>query len=269
MSSKMYPALYICHGGGPMPVLGDPGHKELNVALKKNMKDIISAHGLPKSIAVVSAHYAKNSPEFGGAAQPGMYYDYGGFPRESYSFQYPAPGNPELAARMAAAVTGAGLKATVDPGKKYDHGVFIPLMLMRPEADIPIVPVCVLRSEDPAEHMAMGRALRPFREEGVFFIGSGASFHHFGNFGVPGAGKRFGDSLTALLCDDAISAEERTARMEKVESLNGFDEAQPRGAHEHLMPLLTLLGTAAGSAAKEVANINWMNTNPRHYLFEN
>ncbi|EPY26724.1 extradiol ring-cleavage dioxygenase class III protein subunit B [Angomonas deanei] len=269
-SRGMYPALFICHGGGPMPILGDPGHKPMVDKWKQHAQDIVAKYGKPTAIAVVSAHYNTSAPEVGGAGRPEMWYDYYGFPKEGYTIQYSAPGNPSLAQEMAQAMKDAGLKATANPSRRYDHGVFVPLLTMFPDADIPVIPVSVLAGDSPTEHMKMGTALRPFRERGVFFLGSGSSMHHFGNLGRKGAGTTFNNALTeALTKHEEWSGEERMAALAKVETFAGFDEAHPPGAHEHLMPLLTLLGTAAGNAAKEVANLPFISANVRHYLFEN
>jgi 4,5-DOPA dioxygenase extradiol len=265
---KLYPALYLCHGGGPMPLLGDPDHTAMVTKWKEHVKDILSRYGAPTAIAVVSAHYQTTAPEVGGCAQPEMYYDYGGFPREAYLIQYPAPGAPELAAKMVAEMQKAGLYASLNPNRKYDHGVFVPLMVMFENASIPVIPVCVLRSDDPVEHIKMGQALRSFREQGVLFVGSGSTMHHFDRFGVPNAGKRFGDAITAVLEDATLSKEDRLAKMAKIKSFDGFADAQPPRNHEHLMPLLTLFGTADGAPGREVANIPFYAANVRHYIFE-
>ncbi|EPY34215.1 catalytic LigB subunit of aromatic ring-opening dioxygenase [Strigomonas culicis] len=197
-----------------------------------------------------------------------MWYDYHGFPAAGYEVKYPAPGGPELAQRMVQALCAAGLPADANPRRPYDHGVFVPLLAMFPEADIPVVPISVLASDDPQAHMAMGAALRPFRAEGVFFFGSGATMHHFGNFRKKDAGKTFGDALTdALTRHPEWPQEQRRAALRQVGAMPGFREAQPDGAHEHLMPLLTLFGTSEGPA-KEVANLPFYAANVRHYLFE-
>ncbi|KAK7199842.1 Catalytic LigB subunit of aromatic ring-opening dioxygenase [Novymonas esmeraldas] len=267
--SSMYPALFIHHGGGPLPLLGDVGHVPMVTKWREHIKDIVARHGLPSAIAVVSAHYETDEPEVGGGARPEMLYDYYNFPPKSYELQYPAPGAPELAARMVESLQRAGLSATLNPRRKYDHGVFVPLTVMFEAAAIPVVPVSVLRSNDPLEHIKFGQALRPFREEGVFFLGSGASMHNSKRPRPLGAGTRFGDVVTAVLEDPNLSEAQRRAKMADVKSFDGFSEAQPPVAHEHLMPLLTLVGVADGTPAREVASFPFYDTNIRHYLFEN
>lgn len=265
----LYPALFICHGGGPLPLLGDADHAPLVKKWKEHVADITSRYGLPKAIAVVSAHYNTRTPEVGGCDAPTMFYDYGGFPPESYHLKYPAPGNPTLAAQMVEQLQKAGLSATLNLKKPYDHGVFVPLMIMFEKASIPVIPISVLRSDNPADHIKFGEALQSFREQGVFFLGSGSSMHHFGRFGVPNAGSRLGNAITAVLENKTISPTERIESMKSIESFDGFSDAQPQGAHEHLMPLLTLVGIAGGTTGREVASVPFYAANVRHYLFEN
>ena len=131
-----YPTVFINHGGGPMPLLGRQPD------LVHNMKEVVSKY-LPKekptAIVVISAHWESDPIKITSAPNPKMYYDYGGFPREAYEFQYPAPGSPTLAQRIHTLLGTAGLDSQLDGGRGYDHGVFIPLMIMYPEADIPVV----------------------------------------------------------------------------------------------------------------------------------
>lgn len=274
-AARRVPSLFICHGGGPMPLLNDPGHDTVVAAWRKHVADYYTGEGRrPAAIVVISAHYeTSGAVRVGGAARPKMLYDYGGFPRESYSIQYPAPGHPELADRMVGMLTAAGIKAELEPDRPFDHGVFVPLKIMFPDADIPVVPLSVLRSQDAAEHIKIGRALAALRGEGVLFLGSGSSAHNFGST-VPKAGTRFNDALTAIITDAALSAADRSAALSRYLELPGVAEAQRPGAAEHLTPLFTTLGTAGGNeAGREVANVllsfpplSW---NERHWLFDN
>ncbi|KAH9582194.1 Extradiol ring-cleavage dioxygenase [Trypanosoma melophagium] len=267
----LYPALFVTHGGGPLPLLGDPGHAALVDALKRHRKDLETRFGLPKKIVVISAHYETTSLSVGGGTQPKMLYDYYGFPAESYKLQYPAPGEPSLAKDIVDALKMEGIPADMDIHRPFDHGVFIPLMIMFPEAKIPVVPVSVLRSGDPAKHIKIGKALRSFRSRGVLFLGSGATMHNFSNFNKRNAGTKFGDSLSSVLCanDNVMSTEKRLEKMIHASEMDGFDEAQPRGALEHLMPLLTLVGVANGTRGEEVASVRVDGVNVRNYIFPN
>ncbi len=154
-------------------LLFDEGHAPLRAALKAHAAAVVEICGRPKAIAVVSAHWQARAPSVGGAAAPKMNYDYSGFPREAYELNYPAPGSPALARRIAQLLGGR-----VDADRAFDHGVFVPLMVMFPAADIAVVPIAVLESESAEEHFSMGRALRPLLDEGVLVIGSGSSTHN-------------------------------------------------------------------------------------------
>ncbi|CBH15611.1 hypothetical protein, conserved [Trypanosoma brucei gambiense DAL972] len=265
----VYPSLFVCHGGGPLPLLRDEGHKMLVDALKSHRKLLENRFGLPKAIVVISAHYETNTPKVGGAERPSLLFDYYGFPEESYKFRYPVPGNAPLAAAIVNALTVGGFHAEMEPERLLDHGVFVPLMIMFPEANIPVVPLSVLRSGDPAEHIRMGKALRPLRSDAVMFIGSGSTMHHFAHFNREEAGRKFGDALTSILCKNEVATlpEDRLKAMERVKTMEGFTEAQPLREHEHLMPLLTLVGAANGNIAEEVASISFGRANVRNYLF--
>nr|ACS87840.1 conserved hypothetical protein [Angomonas deanei] len=267
--AQVYPALFICHGAGPLPVLGAEGHVHMVDAWKAHVSSILKRYGNPRAIAVVSAHYQTAEAAVGGGAQPGMIYDYYNFPPAAYELRYPAPGDAALSARMVAALQKAGFStAAADPERGFDHGVFVPLLATFPDASIPVIPISVLASDDPAEHIRFGQALRPFREEGVLFIGSGSSFHHSQYYQVVDAGSRFGDALTTVLGDETLSKQQRLEKLAEVGAFDGFEEAQPPGRHEHLMPLLTLAGTANGAAAREAASIPFGLANAREYIFE-
>ena len=252
-----------------MPLLNHPSQHAAMREWKLHAQQFLT-NPKPKAIVVVSAHYETNGVvKVGSAAQPKMVYDYGGFPASTYTVKYPAPGNPELAARMVKLLTDAGIKAVEDPQRGFDHGVFIPLMFMAPEAEIPVVPLSVLVSQGASEHIAIGRALAPLRSEGVFFLGSGSSSHHFGSDGE-NQGNTFNNFLTQVVTNDEYTAEQRTKTLDKYLTFPGASEAQRQGAAEHLTPLFTVLGTAAGSMkGAEISNIIMGDWNQRHYLFEN
>ena len=286
IATTRYPALFICHGGGPLPVLGDPMHESLVDSWKQHRRDFFSDIA-PSAILLVSAHYETSSMKVGGAARPKMLYDYGGFPPESYKLQYPAPGEPALAAKAVELLTQAGVQAAVDADRAFDHGVFVPLMIMFPEATIPVVPVSVLRSQDPMEHMKVGAALSSLRDEGVLVIGSGSPSHNFATFGSKGVvGKVFNDKLEEVLTGPSLPAPEKIAELSRFLEWPKAEEAQVRGQAEHFTPLFTVLGTShhfapsiTGGATEEGAaqpdppqcifrgNLgNWYQT---HYLFPN
>jgi aromatic ring-opening dioxygenase catalytic subunit (LigB family) len=266
---KRLPALFIGHGGGPLPILdcSDP----LPPVWKQHIADLFPrtpaspdavAYSDVKAIVVVSAHYESHDERvrIGGAARPQMIYDYSGFPPESYKLQYPAPGSPQLAQRIAEALAKSGVPYAVDANRGFDHGVFVPLMVMFPEAKIPVVPVSILSHQDPRRHMDVGRALSALRDEGVFILGSGMSSHNFQYlFGqkqprLPIAGQRFHETLNAVFTapDGSISgAGAHTLRDSEMTTMLGFlswpdaHEAQTKGHADHFMPLFTCMGSSA------------------------
>ncbi|MSQ69542.1 MAG: dioxygenase [Gammaproteobacteria bacterium] len=246
------PVLYIPHGGGPLPVLGDANHRALTAFLQN-----IGAHlPRPKALLMVSAHWEEPIANVSSAAAPAMLYDYTGFPPESYQFQYPAPGDAALAHKILGLLSAQGIAAALNPARGFDHGVFVPLMLIHPAADIPVVQLSLLTSLDPAAHIALGRALAPLRAEGVLVIGSGLSFHNMQAFfsGAPEAGTRsaqFDDWLTQLLTAEGSTAAQQ-AGLEHWQDAPAARYCHPR--EEHLLPLHVCFGVASGASARAVRN---------------
>lgn len=158
--NKLMPVLYLPHGGGPMPLLGDPGHKELIDFLRKIPKELPS----PKAILMISGHWENDIAAISSSPNPQMIYDYGGFPAECYEYQYPAAGNPVLAQTVADCLEAHDIACTLDNQRGFDHGTFVPLMLMYPDANIPVVQLSLLQSLDPAKHIALGEAIASLRE---------------------------------------------------------------------------------------------------------
>ena len=168
-------ALYIPHGGGPMPVLGDPGHTELITYLEGLAGEL----GKPSAIVVVSAHWEEATPHITANPQPELYFDYYGFPPETYEYTYDAPGSVELAERLSRALAAADFDPVLDTERGFDHGMFIPLMLMYPDASIPVVQVSLVDGLDTETHIALGEALRPEIDGDVLVLGSGpVSYTH-------------------------------------------------------------------------------------------
>ncbi len=237
-SSTTLPATFIFHGGGPCFFMDwDPADEwdELRAALEGVLPSLPVQ---PSAILVVTAHWESREFAIASGATHDLMYDYGGFPPHTYQLTYPAPGDPQLAARIADLLATAGIAHRLDATRGWDHGVFIPLKVMRPAADIPVVALSVRADLDPTAHLELGRALRPLRDEGVLIVGSGASFHHFQNFGSPLA-KVFDDWLNEVaVAPDAVR---RTALA------NWTDAPAARVAHgreEHLVPLMVAAGAA-------------------------
>jgi 4,5-DOPA dioxygenase extradiol len=166
----MFPSLYISHGS-PMlalePGTSGPALARLAAALPK-----------PKAIVIVSAHWESSELLVGGNPQPETWHDFGGFPKALFEVQYPAPGNPQLAAEVAELLKADGLPARIDTQRPFDHGVWVPLSLMYPQADIPVVQVSLPTRGGPALQTRVGHALASLREHGVLLIGSGSITHN-------------------------------------------------------------------------------------------
>ena len=148
--------VYFSHGGGPLPILGDASHQ----AMVTFMRQLPSRLQKPDAILVISAHWEENNATLLGAKNPIMYYDYYGFPDKAYEITYSAPGDPELAHKIANILHKNNILHSIDNNRGFDHGLFIPLKLMYPEADIPSLQLSLLRGLDPESHIALGKALR-------------------------------------------------------------------------------------------------------------
>lgn len=238
------PLAFIPHGGGPWPFVdlgwGDqPGMDALAAYLR-------GVSGLPKTppkaLLVISAHWEEAVPTVMTAEAPPMLYDYYGFPPESYTLTWPAPGQPALAERVRALLGEAGFETAADAERGYDHGTFVPLKLAYPDADVPTVQLSLKRGLDPAEHVAMGRALAPLRDEGVFIIGSGMTYHDLRAF-FSSAAAPVSETFDAWLRETALlDAPERDRRLAAWTAAPAARLAHPR--EEHLIPLMVIAGAA-------------------------
>lgn len=239
--------IYLSHGGGPLPILGDKSH----AGMVEFMKHLPGTLREPEKILVISAHWEEPVPTLTGARKPKMVYDYYGFPAEAYAIKYPADGCPELAERIAALLNAQGIKAVVDDERGYDHGMYIPLMMMYPDAGIPTLQLSLLRSLDPEEHISLGKSLNELMSENILIIGSGFSFHNLnafswsGEIGPDNANDSFHDWLIGTCCS-RMEETERTKRLIGWEKVPGARYCHPR--EDHLMPLHVCAGIAGRPA---------------------
>jgi aromatic ring-opening dioxygenase catalytic subunit (LigB family) len=236
------PTYFISHGGGPWPWLMDqmPGvWNKLEASLRALPREVGET---PRAILAVSGHWETTDFTVQTNPHPPMLYDYGGFPDFTYHVQYPAPGSPEVAARVKELVEHAGFPVAEDARRGFDHGVFAPFFVAYPDADVPIVQLSIKHSYDPAEHLAVGRALAPLRDEGVLIVGSGFSFHNLRLLGPSGAApsREFDEWLTAALV--GASPEERTRLLVDWAHAPSARVAHP--AEDHLIPLMVAVGAA-------------------------
>lgn len=228
--------VYLSHGGGPMPLLNDPGHR----AMIDFMRELPGRLKQPDVVIVVSAHWEERVPTVLSAPYPPMYYDYYGFPPETYEVNYPAPGDPQLAERIVNLLEQTHTSAQVDGQRGFDHGHFIPMMLMYPAANIPTLQLSLVRGLDAEVHLELGKALRSLRKENILVIGSGFSFHNLYGFDWHDIDRA--DPKNEAFQDWLIERVSQEQDVEKIwDSLLHWEQApNARYCHpreEHLLPL--------------------------------
>jgi len=239
MASPRMPTLFLSHGS-PLLAIADSAARRFLNALGLRLPR-------PEAIVVLSAHHDAEPIEITSSANPKTIHDFGGFPRELYELEYRAAGAPELAARVRDLLLDADIDAALEPRRGLDHGAWIPLLLMYPAADLPVVQVSIDTARDPAWHFALGRALRRLRDSGVLVIGSGGATHNLGLY-MYAAGRgddaapppwvaQFNDWLA-----DAIDAR-------RYDDLLHYRTRAPYAAEnhptqEHFLPLFATLGAA-------------------------
>jgi 4,5-DOPA dioxygenase extradiol len=239
--STVLPSLFLAHGS-PMLALEGGAWAELLGALGRGLPE-------PSAILVCSAHWEATGPfRLSAAEVPGVMHDFGGFPEELYTLDYPAPGAPALAAEAVALLRGAGLEAVLDPERPLDHGAWVPLRALYPEARIPVVQLSLPRPRTPEQLLAAGRALAPLRERGVLLLGSGGVVHNLRLLDWAGAA---GPRPWALAFEgwlrDRLAAGESIADWKQAP---GAAESVPTS--EHLDPLFVALGAAGGTPPKVI-----------------
>ncbi len=250
MPSSRLPTYYLSHGGGPWPWMRaetGPTFDKLEAGLLAVRAELGDA---PKAVLVISGHWETPGFEVSSAERPGMEFDYYGFPEHLYRIKYGAPGAPELAGQVCDMLQAAGHACQGDPARGFDHGTFSLMKPLYPEADMPIVQLSLRADLDPREHLAVGAALAPLREQGVLIVGSGSSYHNLRLRGPQAVapGQAFDDWLdqTLVKADPA----EREARLERWETAPAARLVHPR--EDHLLPLMVAVGAAADEPAARV-----------------
>jgi len=241
------PLVYLPHGGGPWPFM-DPivpaGSYDGLATYLRRLPGVVS--GTPEAILVVSAHWEEPTVSVMSSSTPPMFYDYTGFPPSTYQVRWPAPGAPVVADRARELLGRRGIPSVEDAQRGFDHGVFVPLSLAWPAAEVPTLQVSLKRGLDPAEHLAIGRALAPLRDEGVLLIGSGMSYHNMRGFfgGVPTI-REDSAAFDGWLAETvAMPAAEREERLIAWTAAPRARACHPR--EEHLLPLMVVAGAAEG-----------------------
>ncbi|KAL3914569.1 MAG: hypothetical protein SGILL_006052 [Bacillariaceae sp.] len=251
-----FPTVFVNHGGGPLPLIGRQPD------LVKNMQHVVK-NLLPKTppsaIVVLSAHWDDSDRvSITSSKNPSLYFDYYGFPNETYAYEYPAQGDPDLAHRIHNLLEDQGIESLLDEKRGWDHGVFVPLMLMYPAANIPVVQVSLDSSLDAKKNIDIGKALAPLRNDNVLILGSGYTFHNMAAFFNPSpntinASRDFNKWLkSTILVPDGSQDDPRTLYSQRLKELQNWEKAPgARTSHpreEHLLPLF-MVAAAAGEIA--------------------
>jgi aromatic ring-opening dioxygenase catalytic subunit (LigB family) len=241
------PVYFLSHGGGPWPYMGGPMRVHFAL-MERALQDIPrQLPAPPAAVLVVSGHWEEQDFTVSSAPQPGMEYDYYGFPPETYQIRYPAPGSPALAGRVQQLLGEAGWKVQADPQRGFDHGTFSMMQPIYPQADVPVVQLSLKTSMDPAEHLAAGRALAPLRDENILIIGSGQSYHNLRLWNQAGA--QPAAAFDAWLRRSLLGATpaERDAALRAWQQAPAARAAHPR--EDHLIPLMVVAGAAGEDPA--------------------
>ena len=271
ITNESMPAFYIPHGGGPCFFMdqdfGPPGTWDKMAAHLRGISRHVPQK--PRAIVMISAHWETRHPTIQSTAQPGMLYDYYGFPEHTYHLQYPAPGAPQLALQIHGVLQEQGFTPSLDDERGFDHGTFIPLMLMYPQADIPVLQVSLQQDLDPDAHYRLGQALAPLRQQGVLLVGSGLSYHNLRDF--------FSDSPRAVA--DAVAFDQWLVQAvtqphghQRRHSLNHWAAAPgARGAHpreEHLLPLMVIAGSGYEGYSEHIYSDTILNKPVSSFIFQ-
>jgi 4,5-DOPA dioxygenase extradiol len=232
------PSLFVSHGAPLFAV--DAG------STGPALRAWAQAHDQPSAVVVMSPHWMARTPTVMGTPAPQTWHDFGGFPAELYQLQYPAPGNPALAQEVVQLLQAAGIEAGLDSRRPYDHGAWVPLMHLYPEADVPVVQVALPAHWGPAQVYELGRALRPLRERGVLLMGTGSMTHNLGEFF--GGGRE----PAPYVIEFSRWVEDQVTRCD-LQSLLNYRELAPHAARahptdDHFLPLFFALGAAGDDA---------------------
>ncbi len=245
------PTLYIPHGGGPCFFMdwNPPDTWDRMAGWLRGLAADIGQR--PRAVLLISGHWEEPRVSVNALAQPPLLFDYYGFPPHTYELEYPAPGDPALAARVQALLAAGGVPTRTETERGLDHGVFVPFLLIYPQADVPIVQLSLHQSLDAAPHLALGALLAPLRDEGVLIVGSGMSYHNMRGLMGGGDPGRDSERFDAWLGEACSAAPAERARL-----LTHWAQAPAaRASHpreEHLLPLMVVAGAAGSDAGRRV-----------------
>ncbi len=267
-NAERQPAIFLPHGGGPCFFMDWTwGPADTWNSTRRFLESVASSlPERPKALLVISGHWEESAFTVSTADKPQLIFDYSGFPAHTYQLTWPAPGDPILAARVAELLRNAGLPSATNPTRGYDHGVFVPLKVAFPQADIPVVTLSLNQSLDPAQHIAAGRALVPLRDEGVLIIASGMSFHNLRGYFRPETPERARAFDTWLTSAVESPTPARDTLLTNWREAPFAAYAHPR--EEHLIPLMVAAGAGGEAAGKRIFSDEPMGARISAYRFD-
>ncbi|MGH7280353.1 MAG: DODA-type extradiol aromatic ring-opening family dioxygenase [Polyangiaceae bacterium] len=260
MTTKQ-PTFYVPHGGGPCFFMewkmGPPDTWDALKAWLEKFPTTIAEP--PRALLVVSAHWEAKVPTVTTAPVTKLYFDYSGFPPHTYELTWPVPAAGDVASRVRELLQNAGIESAANDSRGLDHGVFVPMKVSFPDAKIPTVQLSLRAGLDPEEHLKIGRALAPLRDEGVLIVGSGMSYHNMrglmtGDGDAHASSKRFDEWLVNVARQNST---ERDQALGAWKSAPLAHECHPR--EEHLIPLMVVAGAAMGDRGEAVFRGEVMN----------
>lgn len=274
MTEARLPVYFIPHGGGPWPFMDFPKDAsgrgpwdELGAFLRGLSSDIGRR---PKAVLVISGHWEKEPKvAVSTAAKPGMLFDYYNFPPHTYELSYPAPGDPAVAERVRAVLAEAGIETRGDAERGFDHGVFIPFMLIYPQADVPLVMMSLDNDLSAETHLKLGAALERLRHEDILIVGSGMSYHNMRKFRSDEPShveeaRSFDRWLTDAV--EAADMGERNATLARWAD-NPDALACHVPDHDHLVPLFVVAGAAGQDRGRKIFETTFLGKPYSAYRF--
>lgn len=267
MNPVKMPTWFIPHGAGPCFFM-DWSPPDTWSAMEDFLRKLPNTlPERPRGIVMISAHWVEEVVQVTSGIQPKLIYDYAGFPEHTYALQYPAKGDPELANRIVSLLNAQEISAKLNPVRGFDHGMFIPLMLMFPDADIPVVQVSLQSNLNPQKHLEIGAAIAGLRNEGILIIGSGMSFHHMRGYGDPRytpISEQFDQWLSHTIESPPDIRSQGLANWERAPSAR---QCHPDQEEEHLLPLMVVAGAADMDQGKRVFTDRVLETTISAYFF--
>lgn len=265
MSQARMPVFFVSHGGGPWPWVD--GMKQMFVKTAREFAALPSRlPAKPKAVLMITGHWEAARFSVSTSESPAMDYDYSGFPEHTYRLQYPAPGLPALASRVRELLDQAGFESADDASRGFDHGTFVPMSLMYPDAGVPVVLLSLRSDYSAAEHIRVGQAISSLRDEGVLIMGSGLTYHNMRGFGR-NESTPVAEAFEAYL-NDAISQADVVTRNDMLihwEQAPGARLAHPQ--EDHLLPLMVIAGAAGDDVGHRVFVDHVMNVAMASYQF--